>query len=45
MMSELIGFLLKLGLFCALLAYVGSCSYRKVIEDQISIKNMTERCK
>ena len=45
MMSQFIGFILKLGLFMALLAYVGSCTYRRVIEDQMAIKKMTEQCK
>lgn len=45
MMSDLITFVFKLALFACLIAYVGSCSYRKVIEDQVAVQKLLERCK
>lgn len=45
MMSDLLTFVVKLALFGCLLAYVGSCSYRKVIEDQVAIQKLMEHCK
>lgn len=45
MISELLGFTFKLFIWACFLAYVGSCTYHRVIEDQLAIKKMTEQCK
>lgn len=45
MMTQLLTFTIKLAIFGCFLAYVGSCTYRHVIEDQLAIQKMTERCK
>lgn len=45
MITQLLTFTIKLAILGCLLAYVGSCTYRHVIEDQLAIKKMTEQCK